>query len=86
VVIEALCCGLPVVSSSVAGIPEAINNDNGILMESENEEQLVNALQKIMTRYSNYNRPEIAREAQAIYSYEKIGKQFSDLYETISSK
>jgi glycosyltransferase involved in cell wall biosynthesis len=83
VIVEALCCGLPVIATSVAGIPEAINNNNGILVESENEGQLLNALQKMLNNYSQYEQAKIAEDAQQLYSYEIIGKQFFDLYNEV---
>jgi glycosyltransferase involved in cell wall biosynthesis len=79
-VIEALCCGLPVVSSDVAGVKEAINSSNGILVESENELQLIQALQNIHDCYNQYNCKRIAFEAFEKYSYSVIGQQFSSLY------
>ena len=37
VIIEALCCGLPCIATNVGGVPEAVDNKNGIVVESENE-------------------------------------------------
>ena len=41
VILEALCCGLPVISTDVGGISEVITADNGMLVISKNESQLL---------------------------------------------
>jgi glycosyltransferase involved in cell wall biosynthesis len=83
VVIEALCCGLPVVASNVGGIPEAVDETNGILVEPENVSALQNAILTIMqdpTRYSNEN---ISKAAISKYNYEVVAKQFIDAYNDV---
>lgn len=83
VIIEALCCGLPVVSSDAGGITEAVNRSNGILVESENIGQLTNALRNMMTNYYQYDRILIAKEATSIYAIQVIAKQFVQLYQRL---
>ncbi|HUS02238.1 MAG TPA: glycosyltransferase [Chitinophagaceae bacterium] len=80
VILEALCCGLPVVASEVGGINEVINDQNGILVESKNELQLKEAMKKMILNYSNYNRQEIAGDAKNKFSYTVVGKQFNEIY------
>ncbi|HEX5151402.1 MAG TPA: glycosyltransferase [Parafilimonas sp.] len=83
VVIEALCCGLRVVASNVGGIPEAVNETNGILVEPENVSALQNAITTIMqypTKYSNKN---ISEAAISKYNYQVIAKQFIAAYDDV---
>ena len=80
VVVEALCTGLPVISSDVAGVKEAVNETNGILVASEDEMQLTKALERIRSTYSSYNPESIARKAAELYSFKTIGKEFFNLY------
>ncbi len=80
VILEALCCGLPVISSKVGGIAEVITSKNGILLNSEDEPALLQALTEMMDNHSSYNREEISRTAVATYSYNTISKLFADLY------
>lgn len=84
VMIEALCCGLPVIAADTGGIREAVNETNGILVESENEGQLTSALSRMMNEYDKFDRKRIAQEANRQYSYETIGRQFYDLYNEIT--
>jgi len=80
VIIEALCCGLPVITSSAGGAGEGIDADNGIVVPSENEPALIEAMNDIINTYSRYNRTTIAENARALYSYKAIGKEFEKLY------
>jgi glycosyltransferase involved in cell wall biosynthesis len=48
IVAEALCCGSPAVATNIGGIPEYINDDNGILFESGNPHDLANVIKKLI--------------------------------------
>ena len=85
VVLEALCCGLPVISSSVGGVAEVINEANGILVESESIDQLTNAMQIIIDNYENYDRVSIAKKATEAFNYDTIGSQHLTIYNSILS-
>ena len=86
VVIEALCCGLPCIAARVGGVEEAINEKNGLLVAGENEEELYQAMNTLISNYHQYNREIIAEEAGGKYSYAIIGKQFFELYNEILKK
>ena len=85
VVLEALCCGLPVISSRVGGVPEVVNETNGILVNSENIDQLVNAMQAMIDNYVLYDKISIAKKATDEFNYNTIGSQYSAIYKTILS-
>ncbi|MBS1668451.1 MAG: glycosyltransferase [Bacteroidetes bacterium] len=82
VILEALCCGLPVITTSVGGIPEVVNETNGSLVQSEDETALQQSFVDMLTNYEKYNRASIAEEAKKRFSYEVIGKQIDNLYQT----
>jgi len=46
--LEAMSCGLPIISTKVGGIPELIKKDNGILVKPGNVNSLSNAMIKIL--------------------------------------
>lgn len=83
VIIEALCCGLPVVSSNVGGVSEAVSNSNGILVEANNTNELQNAIISIMNDINNYNSEQIAKEASSKYNYQTVAGQFVSLYKEV---
>ena len=80
VILEALCCGLPVVSTNVGGISEVLDQNNGILVQSENEVELKNALKEMIENVHLFKRENIAREAAVKFAYTTIGRQISDVY------
>ncbi len=80
VILEALCCGLPVISTDVGGIAEVIDSSNGLLIQSEKEDELYNAISEMVRNYDQFNLTEIASKAKAAYSYEKTGSQILEYY------
>lgn len=86
VILEALCCGLPVVSSNVGGIPELIDKENGVLVESENIPALAEAMIQMINHYKDYNRLLISEKASLLFNYAIIGKQHVDIYNNIINK
>lgn len=85
VVLEALCCGLPVISSDVGGIKEVINDANGILVDSGNKQQLKDAIKKMLADYHLYDRKLISQVAVAKFNYDAIGKEINNIYHGINS-
>lgn len=85
VVVEALCCGVPIVAGEVSGVPEAVNETNGILVPKDNEAALASALRQMIRQYKNFDRPAISADAQARYNYQVIGLQIFNLYQSAFS-
>jgi L-malate glycosyltransferase len=83
VISEALCTGLSVISSDVGGINEMIDDSNGILIKPGNEKTLCNKMSYIIDNFMKYDSKKIRDNAVKKYSYEKIGKQFIDIYQEV---
>ncbi len=60
-VVEALCAGTPVAGSNIGGIPELIDNENGVTFEPFDEDAMSTAITMSMTR--RWNHADIARKA-----------------------
>ena len=79
-ILEALCCGLPVIATRVGGVPELINHRNGILIDPKNESELFEAMKKMIQAYASYDQRKIANDARQKFSYNTVGKQLLALY------
>ena len=83
VILEALCSGLPFIATGVGGIPELIQDNNGLLVDAGNEEQLLEAMKTIMLNEVIYDRKKISIQASARYSYETVGKIINQVYDSV---
>ena len=83
VISEALCCGLPVISSSVAGIPEMVTIENGLLVDSMDEAALTLAMEKAYLENKQWNRAEIANRATEKYSQNAVAKVLDSSYRNL---
>lgn len=79
VIPEAWMSGVPVISTSVNGIPEFANSTNSLLIEKGNETQLVEAMQKIINGIS-FDKENLRKYALQTFSYETVGKQLNSIY------
>lgn len=83
VIIEALCMGLPVLSMNINGIPELVDESNGILVAPQNLEELKKGIHEMCIMYPQYNRQKIAQEARNNFSSASIATQFDKIYEEL---
>ncbi|MBR6034764.1 MAG: glycosyltransferase [Paludibacteraceae bacterium] len=85
VISESLAKGVPVVATKVGGIPEMVNADCGILIESNDDAALVQALQTMLDHYQEYD-TKVIRQAGEPYSFAKVGRQLKDIYEQVQAR
>ncbi|QOR75219.1 MAG: glycosyltransferase [Thermoflavifilum sp.] len=78
--LEALCCGLPVVASSVGGIAEVVNERNGRLIPPNNLQVLSDALLDVANRIDDFDRVAISLEARTRFGYPAIAEHFRRIY------
>lgn len=82
-IIEALRCGLPVISTPVSGIPEVvINGFNGLLIERD-----VNALAKVLNTIDNYDWKSMAVNSRELfekqYTFERMRKDYLEMLKAL---
>jgi glycosyltransferase involved in cell wall biosynthesis len=80
VILESYACGVPVLSTDVGGIKEHLDQDLGILIPSENEDQLFEKLNYMLDHYQEYSKEKIRDYATEHFSKEVIGKQLFEVY------
>lgn len=86
VIVEALSCGLPVITSDAGGAGEAINKKNGLIVPMDDTEKMTAAMIHMLDHFDEYNQEEIALAARNKYAYPVIGKQFASLYQEIGQR
>jgi glycosyltransferase involved in cell wall biosynthesis len=88
VILEAFACSKPVIASRVGGIPEIVNEKNGILFKAEDANELAKAIIKIMKmdddEYKNMcNEAYLTAEK---FDIERISQMIIELYESLLTK
>ena len=79
--IEAMACGLPIVASNVGGAPDVVEEDkNGVLFESENQEQLARKLTALMLMSDRWDQMG-ALARQSVMAYANLDVIVGRLYE-----
>ncbi len=82
VIIEAFASGIPVIATDVGGIREMITNSKlGELISSNDEEQLYNAIKKVISRKGAYDKSYISAYAESQFGMDVIGKKLGGVYE-----
>ncbi|MFN5417256.1 MAG: glycosyltransferase [Flavobacteriia bacterium] len=80
VIPEAWMSGIPVIATSVNGIPEHVNSSNGILVQKNDEKALENAILKILDEKISFDVNNIRAYALKNFSYKHVGEQISQIY------
>lgn len=84
VISEALCCGLPVVSTDVGAISEIVNESNGILVKSGDTKELAHAIDLMLDTHQKYSSKEIRDKAVGEFSKNAVLEQFTRFYAQIN--
>jgi glycosyltransferase involved in cell wall biosynthesis len=82
-VLEALCCGLPVVATDVGGVPEAVDAGAGALAPPRDSEALAGAIETVLDGYERFDRTGIALRAQARWSFDSVGGTWDEIYRSL---
>lgn len=81
VLLEAICVGIPIISSQVGGTAEIVNANNGILVRPKDEKALVKAMQYMINNHHQYDSKLIRQEAVDKYAYKAVGQQILKFYQ-----
>jgi glycosyltransferase involved in cell wall biosynthesis len=86
VLLEAICCGTPVIATKTGGVAEYVNDKNGILIEPKNEEQLYNAAVSIIKERNKFGTSaEIRVTVVDMVNADSIAKQYMEVYNKVLS-
>jgi len=80
VISESLSCGLPVVATSVGGIPEYIKDSNGRLVSAGDETALLQAINFMLDHSSEFEKQKIRQNAVEIFGINAVADKLQKLY------
>lgn len=81
--IEALACGIPVISTECGGSSDFMNKDNGVTCPIDDVEKLASCINYMMGHYHEYDREKIAKDCLNRFSSEAIGRQLDKIFKEI---
>tara|TARA_B100000809_G_C15140054_1_gene532724 strand:+ start:9660 stop:10811 length:1152 start_codon:yes stop_codon:yes gene_type:complete len=79
--VEAMACGLPVITTNATAMPEYMNKTNGILMDTVSVEEISEAMQDMVNRFSDYDSVAIRKEIIARFGMENFGRMLIERYQ-----
>jgi glycosyltransferase involved in cell wall biosynthesis len=79
-VIEALCSGVPVVTTAVGGNADLVDQQSGRLVPPGDSDALARALLDVVGDLDSFDRRRIAAAAAERFSYQAVSAQLAELY------
>lgn len=86
VYIEAMLAGLPVIATRCGGPEDFVNENNGILVDVDNELQLTNALLEMIEKSVSYSKNKIHEETISKFNPDVISHKIIDKYNEIENE
>lgn len=83
---ECFATGLPFIGTDVGGISEFLPKDFGFLIEKGNENELYEALKKIINGFTFVSKEKMNQYANVNFSAEMISEKFNKIYDNILKK
>jgi len=80
VLIESFACGKPVIATRTGGVLDTVNQNNGILVSPQNEDELLEAILYMLDHHQNYDSIAIRNYAVENFSEDAVGGMFLRIY------
>ena len=85
--IEALACGLPIIATDCGGPRDIVTHSNGLLIPTNNQQALEQAIIQMSNNLSSYDKKAIAEDCQNRFASNNVAKLITQLLErTIKAK
>jgi glycosyltransferase involved in cell wall biosynthesis len=82
VIPEAFMAGIPVIATAVNGIPEYVNESNGILIQAKDEAGLLAAFKSLIDSQP-FDKETLRAYAMEHFSYAAVGQQLDEIYKEL---
>lgn len=82
---EALLCGIPVISTKCGGPESFLNEQTGYLIDVNSDEQLIDAMGKMLTQHQQFNANQLIKTAEK-FSEKSISKKLQAIYASVLDK
>lgn len=79
--VEALLCGVPVISTPTGIAPEIINKENGMLLPNTSAQEIAHAILTVLD--TKYDKENIRKGAMSLFNPSRIVNQHIDLYKSL---
>jgi L-malate glycosyltransferase len=86
VIPEAWMSGIPVIATSVNGIPEYANAQNSILVERGDENGLSIAIEEVLNKTKEFDPSELRTFAMKHFSFQSVGEKFDRIYRSVLNR
>lgn len=83
VYIEALACGLPIITTKCGGPEDFYNEDLGYMINVNDEDALYEAMNKVIDEKGKFSNEEISEYIKARFSNEVIVKEIEEIYSLV---
>ena len=80
---EALCKGLPVVTTRGTACGDYVNENNGLLVEIGDAKSLAAGLREMLQHCRRYDRPAIAAQARERFSGEAVAARYGEVFRRV---
>ena len=78
--------GLPVVATTVGGVPEMVTPESGVLVAPDDAEALFQAMETLVDTLDTYQRDAIAAAARDRWSYDALGARWDGIYRRVIAR
>lgn len=83
VIAEAMACGLPVIAGNNTAPKEYVDEDCGLLIPSDDIDELADAISQLIFQLSNYNANAIRQHIVSRFGFDAFGKRLQGIYQSL---
>jgi len=86
VLIEAMACGRPVITTSSGGTKEIVGEESGVIVPPKDVQALAEAIIYMLDNFKNYSHHKISQHAKYSFGHERVGKLLYNTYRHVVYK